>query len=143
MRTIAVLLSSFFLVNKVLLAKTKQTRFCTDDLDRPFSAWLGGPSRVEECKIFITEALPEEKYEIFCNLRSAAKGFGIKYSVLHRGGRFMARMRSEDRVPVFESLSDLQAIQSALGNKILQPFACHVPRACDVDEPCSTVLGDQ
>ena len=36
----------------------------------------------------------------------------------------MARMRSGDRVHVFESLSELQAIQSASRNKILQPFAC-------------------
>ena len=49
---------------------------------------------------------------------SAAKGLGIKY-VWHHGGRFMARMRSGYRVHVFESLSDLQAIQCASRNKIL------------------------
>ena len=41
---------------------------------------------------------------------------------------------------MFESLSDLQAIQSAWRNKILQPFACYTPGASDADEPCSTVL---
>ena len=52
----------------------------------------------------------------------------------------MARMRSGDRVHVFESL-DLQAIQSASRNKILQPFACDALGASDAGEPRSTVLG--
>ena len=47
------------------------------------------------------------------------------------GGKFMARMRSGDRVHVFEMLSDLQAIQFALRNKILQPFARDAPGASD------------
>ena len=34
----------------------------------------------------------------------------------------MARMRSGDRVHVFELLSDLQEIQSSSRNKILQPL---------------------
>ena len=53
----------------------------------------------------------------------------------------MARMRSGHRVHVFESLLDLQAIQFASRNKILQPFACAAPGASDADEPRSTVLG--
>ena len=97
-------------------------------------------SRAKTCKIFVNEALSKERYKLFCNLRLAAKGLGIKY-VWHRGGKFMARMRSGDRVHVFESLSDLQAIQSASHNKILQPFACDAPGASDAGEPRSTLLG--
>ena len=82
----------------------------------------------------------DERYKIFCNLRSAAKGLGIKY-VWHGGGKFMARMRSGDRVNVFESLSDLQAIQFASRNKIRQLFACDASGAFDADEPRSIVLG--
>ena len=97
-------------------------------------------SRAKTCKIFVNEALSKERYKLFCNLRSAAKGLGLKY-VWHRGGKFMARMRSGNRVHVFESLSDLQAIQSASRKKILQPFACDAPGASDAGEPRSTVLG--
>ena len=131
--------SSASLVDTVLLVKTKPTRFCTDDLDlSPLGVRVS--SRAKICKIFVNKALSKERYKLFCNLRSAAKVLGIKY-VWHRGGKFMARMPSEDRVHVFELLSDLQAIQSASRNKILQPFACDAPGASDAGEPRSTVLG--
>ena len=82
----------------------------------------------------------KESYKLFCNLRSAAKGLGVKY-VWHRGREFMARMRSGDRVHVFESLSDFQPVQIASRNKILQPFACDISGASDADETLPTVLG--
>ena len=116
---IAVTLSSSSVVSRVLQAKTKRTRFCTDDLDPTV---LGGDlsTRVKKhCKIFVNEALSKEKFKLFCNLKSAAKSLGIKY-VWHRGGRFMARARGGDRAHVFESLSDLQAILHASRNNFTQ-----------------------
>ena len=129
-RRVAVLLSFPSPVNKVLLAKTKRTRFCTGDLD---ISLLGVElsSRAKDCKIFVDEALSKERYRLFCNLRSAAEGLGIKY-VWHCGGRFIARMRGGDTVHVSESLSDLQAIQIASRNKIQRPVA-H-----DVSSPSGT-----
>ena len=117
-RRIAVLLSSASLVNRVLLAKTKRTRFCTDDLDlSPLGVEVS--SRAKTCKIFVNEALSKERYKLFCNLRSAAKGLGIKY-VWHRGGKFMARMRSGDRVHVFESLSDLLTLWKVFKGRLFK-----------------------
>ena len=139
MRRIVVLFFSASLINEVLLAKTKRNHFCTDDLDLSLLG-LEVFSSTKTCRIFVNEALSKKRYKVFCNLRSAAKGLGIKY-VWHRGRRFMARMGSGNRVRVFESLSDLQAIQSVLCNKILHSFACDVQRASDVDEPRPTVLG--
>ena len=138
-RRVAVLLSSASLVNRVLLAKTKRTRFCTGDLDL---SRLGVElsSRVKACKIFVNEALSKEKFKIFCSLKSAAKGLGIQY-VWHRGGRFMARTRGGDRVHVFETLSDLHAIRSASRNKISRPVACDAPRAFEAGESRPTTLG--
>ena len=108
---IAVLLSSRSLNSKVLLAMSKRTRLSTDDLN---TSLLGGElsKHVKHCKIFINEALSKERFKLFCNLKSAAKNLGIKY-VWHRGGKFMARVRGGERLHVFESLSDLQAIRSA------------------------------
>ena len=116
---IAIKLSSFSMMNRVLQAKSRRTRFCTDDLDL---AALGSElsTRVQkkkQFKIFINEALPIEKFKLFCDLKTVAKNLGIKY-VWHRGGRFMARVRGGDRAQVFESLSDLNAILCASCNKI-------------------------
>ena len=138
-KRIAVLLSSASLVNMVLLAKTRRTSFCTDDLDLSLLCMVIS-SRVKPCKIFVNEVLSKEKYRLFCNLRSAAKELGIKY-VMHRGGRFMARARGRDRAHVFESLSDFQAIQSASRNKIMRPVACDAAGASGVGEPRPIVLG--
>ena len=119
---IAVALSSSSIVNRVLQAKSRRTRFCTDDLDLSV---LGSDlsTRVKKhCKIFINEALSKERFKLFCNLKSAAKNLGIKY-VWHRGGRFMARVRGGERSQAFESLSDLQAILCASRNNILRTNA--------------------
>ena len=53
----------------------------------------------------------------------------------------MARVRGKERAHVFETLSDLQAIQSATRNKILRPVACNASGAFGAGEPCITVLG--
>ena len=102
---IAVLLSSASLVNKVLLAKTKRTRSCTDNLDLSLLG-VKVSSRIKTCKIFVNEALSKERYKLVCNLKSADKGLGLKY-VWQGGRRFMARAGGGDRAHVFESLSDL------------------------------------
>ena len=57
-RRIAVLISSASLVYRVLLAKTKRTRYCTDDLDlSPLGVKVS--SRAKTRKIFVNEALSE------------------------------------------------------------------------------------
>ena len=53
----------------------------------------------------------------------------------------MARAPGRERGHVFESLSDLQVIQSATCNKILRPIACNAPGASEAGEPSQTVLG--
>ena len=103
-RRVAVLLSSPSLVKKLLLAKTKRTHFCTGDLDLSLLG-VELSSRAKDCKIFVDEALSKERYRLFCNLKSAAKGLGIKY-VWYCGGRFMARMRGVDGVHVFSAQQD-------------------------------------
>lgn len=109
-----VALSSPTLVGKVLHAKSRRTRFCTDDLNPSLLGQELLP-RVKRCKIFINEALSKEKFRKFCTLKSAAKGLGIKY-VWHRGGKFLARVRGGQTAHVFESLSDLQTILNASRN---------------------------
>ena len=101
----SVFLFSAALVNRVLLAKIS-TRFYTGDLDLSLLG-VEVSSRAENCKIFVNEALSNERFKLFCNLKSDAKGLGVKY-VWHRGERFMVRARSGDRAHVFEPLSDLR-----------------------------------
>ena len=137
-RRIMVLLSSASLVNRVLLAKRRRTRFCTDDLNLSLLS-VNVSSQVKPCKIFINEALSKGRYRLFCNLRSASYGLGIEY-VWHRGGKFMARARGRERAHVFELLSDLQAIQSLPCNKILRLVACNAPGASEAGEPRPIVL---
>ena len=138
-RRVAVLLSFSSLVNKVLLAMTKRTHFCTGDLDLSLLD-VELSSRAKNCKIFVNEALSYQRYRLFCNLRSAPKGLGIKY-VWHRGGRFMARMRGGDRVHVLELLLDLQAVQFASHNKIQRPVAHDVSSPSGAGGPPPTILG--
>ena len=97
-------------------------------------------SVAKTCKIFVNEALCKERYKLFSNLRSAAQGLVVKY-VWHRGGKFFARMRGGHRGHVFESQSDLQALQSASRNRIEQSFTRDARRASDVGEPRPTMLG--
>ena len=135
----AVLLSSPSLVKKLLLAKTKRTHFCTGDLDLSLLG-VELSSRAKYCEIFVNEALSKERCRLFSNLRSAAKGLDIKY-IWYRGGRFMAGMRGGDRVHVFESLSDLQAIQFASRKKIQRPVARDVSSPSGAGGPPPTMLG--
>ena len=64
----------------------------------------------------------------------------MKY-VWHRGGKFIARARGRERAHVFESLTDLQAIQSSTRNKILQPVVCNAPGTFEAGETRPIVLG--
>ena len=89
-------------------------------------------SRAKTRKIFVIEPLCKEQYKLFCNFRSAAQDLGIKY-VRHRSGKFFARMRGGHRAHVFESLSDLQALQSASHNRIKRSFTCDGQRSSNFE----------
>ena len=64
------------------------------------------------CKIFINEMLPSEKFQAFKSLRAIAQGLGFKY-IWHAGGRFLARRKGGERAHVFVTAADLQAIRAA------------------------------
>ena len=117
----------------MLLARSNKIRISTDDLD---ISLLGSKlsKHVRHCKIFINEALCEERFKLFCSLKSAAKKLGIRY-VWHRGGKFMARVRGGDGVHVFESLSDLQVIRNVSRSTAVRSLQPDTLRAAKVDEP--------
>ena len=138
-RKLADFIFSATLVNRVFLAKTRRTRFCTDDINLSLFD-VDDSSLFKPYEIFVNEALLKERYRLFFISKSAAKGLGIKY-VWHRGGRFMPRARRRKRIHVFDSLLDLQTIQSATRDKILRPVDCNAPGAFEAGEPRPIVLG--
>ena len=115
---VAVSLSSPAVVNRVLHARSGRTRFSSADLN---PALLDGDlaSRVKQCKIFVNEALPKDKFKLFCNLRSIAKGLGFKY-VWHRGGKFFVKLKGGERAHEFASHYDLHVLHQALQSRASQ-----------------------
>ena len=106
-------LSSAGLVREVMRGKLALTNnyLTTGDINPQLLEQVSAAC-MSSHKEFINEMLPHEKFQVFKSLRSVAQGLGFKY-VWHSGGRFLARRKGGERVHLFATAADLQAIHTA------------------------------